>query len=67
MSTDWQFFSNMIHKRLSDRHFPICLKTTTLERGKTPFKFENMWLEFEGFSNLIKDTDFAIYIVANKL
>jgi len=35
-------------------HFPICLETTRPSRAKNPFKFGNMWLEFEGFSNLIK-------------
>jgi len=39
---------------ISDR-FPICLESTRIEKGRTPLKFENMWLEFEGFSNLIKD------------
>jgi len=55
-------------------HFPICLKTMRLERGRTPFKFGNIWLEFEGFSDLIKEwrgqahvDGFASYIVANKL
>jgi len=48
----------MIQKRmprsLSD-HFPICLKTSVLERRKSPFRFENIWLEFEGFAGLIKE------------
>ena len=55
-------------------HFPICLETTRLERGRTPIKFENMWLEFEGFSDIIKEwwgeaqvDGFASYIVATKL
>ena len=51
------FFSDMIQQRLprpiSD-HFPIYLEMTRIERGKAPFKFENMWLEFEGFSGLIR-------------
>ena len=45
-----------------------------LERGRTPFKFGNIWLEFEGFSDLIKERrgevhvdGFVSYIVANKL
>ena len=43
-------------------------------RGKVPFKFENMWLKAEGFSDLIKKwweeeeaVDFASYVLARKL
>ena len=67
----------MVQKRLAipiSDHFLICLEMTRLERGKTPFKFEKMWLEFEDFLDLIKQwwgeaqlTGFASYIVANKL
>ena len=78
VSVDWEeFFPDMIQKRLPrplyDR-FPICLKTSVLERGKSPFRFQNMWLEFEAFSNLIKEwwgerqvLGFASFIVASKL
>ena len=78
MSVDREeLFPDMFQKRLprpiSD-HFPISLETTRLERGRTPFKFENMWLEVEGFSDLIKEwwgelqvDGFASYIVATKL
>ena len=66
-------FQKRLPKPISD-HFPIFLETTRLERGRTPFKFENMWLEFEGFSDLIKEWGgeaqvggFASYIVATKL
>jgi len=65
--------SKMLPRPISD-HFPICLETTSLERSRTPFKFENMWLEFEGFLDLIKEwwgevqvDGFASYIVATKL
>jgi len=72
-----ELFPDMFQKRLprpiSD-HFPICLETTRLERGRTHSKFENMWLEFEGFSDLIKEwwgeaqvDGYASYIVATKL
>lgn len=33
----------------------MCLESTRIERGRVPFKFENMWLEFDGFSDLIKE------------
>jgi len=53
---------------------PICLETTILERGKTPFRFENMWPQFEGFSDLIKEwwkkvevSGFARFNAASKL
>ena len=43
-------------------------------RGKVPFKFENMWLKVEGFSNLIKKwweedevEGFASFVLARKL
>jgi len=35
-------------------HFSVKLERAKLDRGKVPFKFENMWLRAEGFSNLIK-------------
>jgi len=78
VSVDWEeFFPDMIQKRLprpfSD-HFPICLDTAVLDRGNSPFRFENMWLESEGFSDLIKEwwgevqvPGFASFIVASKL
>jgi len=35
-------------------HFPIFLETRRIDSCRILFKFENMWLEFEGFSDLIK-------------
>ena len=58
---DWEEFFpdiHMIQKRMSkplSDHFLICLKTSIVKRRKSPFKFENMWLEFEGFFDLIKE------------
>ena len=55
-------------------HFPICLESLVAARGKAPFRFENMWLEHEGFSDLIREwwgelqvQGFASYVVASKL
>ena len=55
-------------------HFPICLKSLIPVRGKVPFRFENMWLEAEGFSDLISEwwwelqvPGFASFVVASKL
>jgi len=78
VSLDWEeFFPKMVQKRLlrpfSD-HFPICLESLVAARGKAPFRFENMWLEHEGFSDLISEwwgelqvQGFASYVVASKL
>ena len=78
MSTDWEEkYPDLIQKRmprpLSD-HFPICLATAKLERGKTPFRFENMWLGYDGFSDIIDQwwgearvNGYASYAIANKL
>jgi len=53
VSTDLaEYFPDMIQKGLPrpfTDHFPICLGKTVLERGKNPFRFENMRLKFEGF------------------
>jgi hypothetical protein len=50
-------FSRIVQRRLprtlSD-HFPISLSCGFMQRGKSPFRFENMWLTVEGFSDRIK-------------
>jgi len=45
-----------------------------LERGKTPFRFENMWPGSDGFSGIIDEwwgearvNGYASYVIANKL
>ncbi|RVW80668.1 Transposon TX1 uncharacterized 149 kDa protein [Vitis vinifera] len=35
-------------------HFPILLEGGGLKRGPSPFRFENMWLEEEGFKDKLK-------------
>ena len=30
-------------------HFPILLVVGGMARGKSPFRFENMWLKLDGF------------------
>jgi len=56
---DWEeLFPDMVERRMArpfSNHFPICRKSLNPERGKAPFRFENMWLEFEGFSDLIRE------------
>jgi hypothetical protein len=45
-------FSNIVQRRLprllSD-HFPILLSCGFMQKRKSPFRFENMWLKSEGF------------------
>jgi len=75
---DWEdLFPDMVQRRMArpfSDHFPICLESLNLDRGKVPFRFENMWLEFEGVSDLIREwwgetqiQGFAIFVVASKL
>ena len=78
ISLEWEdHFIEAIQKRLpqplSD-HFPICLENGSFQRGRVPFKFENMWLEVEGFRDLIKRwweeariEGYASFVVAKKL
>jgi hypothetical protein len=40
--------------RLCSDHFPILLDCGDFHRGSRPFKFENMWLKFEGFVDRVK-------------
>ena len=35
-------------------HFSILLERGGLKRGPSPFRFENMWLEEEGFKDNMK-------------
>jgi hypothetical protein len=53
ISTDWEeWFPEVCQKRLprvlSD-HFPVMLECGSGRRGRIPFRFENIWLQAEGF------------------
>ncbi|KAL4595702.1 hypothetical protein ACB092_12G110100, partial [Castanea dentata] len=52
VSMDWEEqFPNVIQQVLShpiSDHSPILLEARGMERGKSPFRFENMWLKIEG-------------------
>ena len=52
---DWCFSRSrqcVLLRPMSD-HFSILLDGG-LRRGPSPFRFENMWLEVEGFKDLLK-------------
>ncbi|KAL7179908.1 hypothetical protein ACSBR1_043165 [Camellia fascicularis] len=55
---DWEeHFAYMIQTRLlrpvSD-HWPLLLDSRGTRRGLTPFRFENMWLQFDGFLEVVR-------------
>ena len=41
--------------RLVSDHFPILLDGEGLRKVPSPFKFENVWLEEEGFKDQVKN------------
>ena len=47
------FSQKRLSKVLSD-HFPILLEGGSHRRGRTPFRFENMWLRVENFVGKVK-------------
>ena len=60
--------------RLLSDHFPIVLEGGSFQRGRRPFRFENMWLKDEGFVERVRSwwESYIVmgapsFVLANKL
>jgi hypothetical protein len=60
--------------QLFSDHFPLILECGDSRGGKKYFKFENMWLKYEGFVDKVKSwwdlysfEGFPSFVLANKL
>ena len=58
VSPDWESQCNRVIQRRLPRpvsdHFPIMLDSEGVRTGPSPFRFELMWLKYEGFKEILK-------------
>lgn len=58
MTGDWKgHFSQVTQLRLhhlASDHWPVLLDSEGINRGPSPFRFENMWLLSEGFGERVR-------------
>ena len=58
VTADWESHCNKVTQRRLPRpvsdHFPIMLDSDGIRTGLTPFRFELMWLKYEGFKDILK-------------
>jgi hypothetical protein len=58
-TVDWEEGFSMTSQkrmiRLTSDHFPIMLECGFFQRGRRPFRFENMWLKADGFLERVQN------------
>ena len=58
VTPDWESQCNRVIQRRLPRpvsdHFPIMLDSEGVRTGPSPFRFELMWLKYEGFKEILK-------------
>ena len=56
-SVEWEDHFQRVHQvtlpKITSHRFPILLRVEEVSRGRRPFKFENIWLEVDGFDDLV--------------
>ena len=57
-SVEWEDHFEEVHQvilpKITSDHFPILPQMGSTHAPKRPFKFENVWLEVDGFCDLVK-------------